>query len=60
MKTLYEFEVAICHNDKTEDMFHCSGYMASYKDALIRATEMADAIAPEKTIISITKKEDLK
>lgn len=38
--------------------FDCSGYMGSYKEALIRATEMADAIAPEKTIISITKKEE--
>ena len=55
-KSLYEFEVARIYNDEATGTDICSGYMATYKDALKRAFEMADAIAPEKTIISIKKK----
>ena len=55
-KTLYEFEVARIYNDESLEPYICSGYMATYKEALKRAFEMADTIAPEKTIISIKKK----
>ena len=55
-KTLYEFEVAIIYNDESTEPNICAGYMATYKDALKRAFEVADSIAPEKTIISIKKK----
>ena len=57
-KTLYEFEVARIYNDEATGTDLCSGYMATYKDALKRAFEMADTIAPapEKTILSIKKK----
>lgn len=47
-KTVYEFEVAIFYNDESTEQELCSGYMATYEDALKRAFEMADAIAPEK------------
>ena len=55
-KTLYEFEVAIIYNDESTEPNICSGYMATYKEALKSAFVMAEAIAPEKTIISIKKK----
>lgn len=55
-KTLYEFEVARIYNDESTKPYICSGYMATYKDALKIAFEMADSISPEKTIISIKKK----
>ena len=55
-KTLYEFEVARIYNDESSEPNTCSGYMATYKDALKRAFEVADTITPEKTIISIKKK----
>lgn len=55
-KTLYEFNVAMSYDDDLTEQYLCSGYMASYKDALKRAFETADAIAPEETIISIKKK----
>ena len=56
MKTLYEFEVAVIYNDEATGTDLCSGYMANYKEALKSAFVMAEAIAPEKTIISIKKK----
>ena len=56
IKTLYEFEVAIIYNDESSEPYICSGYMATYKDSLKIAFEKAEAIAPEKTIISIKKK----
>ena len=55
-KTLYEFEVARIYNDESLEPYICSGSMETYKDALKRAFEMSEAIAPEKTIISIKKK----
>ena len=55
-KTLYEFEVAIIYNDKSTEPEICYGYMGTYKEALKSAWVMAEAIAPEKTIISIKKK----
>lgn len=56
-KILYEFEVAILYNNESTEPDICSGYRATYKDALKSAFEMAEAIAPEQTIISIKKKE---
>lgn len=55
-KTLYEFEIAISYNDESTEPDICSGYVETYKDALKSAFIMADAIAPEKAIISIKKK----
>ena len=56
-KILYKFDVAIIYKNKSKEPDIYSGYMATYKDALKRAFEMADAIAPEATIISIKKQE---
>ena len=55
-KTLYEFEVARIYNDESTEPNICSGTMETYKEALKSAWVMAEAIAPEKTIISIKKK----
>ena len=55
-KTLYEFEVARIYNDESKEPYICSGSMKTYKEALKSAFVMAEAIAPEKTIISIKKK----
>lgn len=55
-KTLYEFEVAVTYNDESTEPDIYYGCMETYKEALKNAFVMSDAIAPEKTFISIKKK----
>lgn len=58
-KLLYGLEVSIHNDNEKEASFYFNGCFEGYRNTVMRAVKLSDAIAPKKTIIKITKLKEI-